>query len=430
MICCSRDLRLPIGSSAALFVKELLKRGSLVVMLGTGGVGKTTVAAALGLAAARQGLNTALITVDPARRLREALGLQRLSAEPTRIDRRRLRAAGLDGSIRLSAMTLDVKRTWDALVQELIESPEARRRILTNSFYHSLTQQFAGAEAYAALEQLDELQRSGEFEMVIVDTPPAAHAFEFFETPRYLVRLLDSHAARWLLMPEASLGRNTLTLANRAARFVISQLEAFTGTSTLSAISDFFGLAAGAATALGDRFRRTEAVMRSSRVSFVLVTTADEDRLHDAVELIRLTRRQNFRLRAIVLNRILDERTFSALRSLRRSAPAHLAEIARLRGSLGELDSKESALISYLEGYRQHQMLEIERGTRFGRALPAKIALALTPAIDPAVRDLRSLAMLSEALTESMPGPEFLDHAAEMLEIATPKRRPARHFMR
>src|SRR5215469_15012461 len=129
-------------------------------MLGSGGAGKTTIAAALGVAAAREGLNTALITVDPARRLRDALGMQRLSAQPTRLDRRRLLAAGLDSSIRLSAMMLDVKRTWDALVHELVASPEARRRILENPFYRSLTQQFAGAEAYAALAQLDELHHS------------------------------------------------------------------------------------------------------------------------------------------------------------------------------------------------------------------------------------------------------------------------------
>src|SRR5438445_5535272 len=135
MVFCMPGLLLRIEWDAAAFVKELLRKGSMLIMLGTGGVGKTTVAAALGLAAAREGLNTALITVDPARRLREALGLERFSAEPTRIDKRRLRAAGLDSSIRLSAMTLDVKRTWDALVQELVERPEARRRILENPFY-------------------------------------------------------------------------------------------------------------------------------------------------------------------------------------------------------------------------------------------------------------------------------------------------------
>jgi anion-transporting ArsA/GET3 family ATPase len=396
-------------------VKELLRKGSIVIMLGAGGVGKTTVAAALGLAAAREGLNTALITVDPARRLREALGLERLTGQPTRLDRRRLRAAGLDSSIRLSAMMLDVKRTWDALVGEFVKSSEDRRRILENPFYRNLTQQFAGAEAYAALEQLDELHRSGEFDLEIVDTPPAAHAFEFFETPRHLVRLLDSPAARWLFLPETSLNRDAFTIASRAARFVIAQLETFTGTSTLSAIADLFAAAAEAATAMSKRFGKTDAMMHSARVSFVLVTTTREDRLHDAVELAALTRRHNFALRAIVVNQMLDERTFNALRNARR-CPAHLKAIAGLRRAIGENGSKFGALVSYLEDYREQQMLEVARTMRFARELPPEIALALAPALEPGVRELRSLATLSSILTSSADR-KLIDQFANTLGI-------------
>jgi anion-transporting ArsA/GET3 family ATPase len=390
------------------------------MMLGSGGVGKTTMAAALGLAAAGEGLNTALVTVDPARRLREALGLEQLSAEPTRLDRRRLRTAGLDSSLQLSAMMLDVKRTWDGLVQQLVKNPEARSRILENPFYRSLSQQFAGAEAYAALEVLDELHRSGQFDIAIVDTPPAAHAFEFFEAPRHLVRLLDSPAARWLLAPQASLSHNALTIAGRAARFVLAQLETFAGTRTLSDIADFFTLAAEAANALSERFHKSEAMMHSARVSFVLVTTSREDRLHDALELANLTQRQKFGLRAIVLNRMLDEQTFSALRSARQRPPAHLEEIARLRRMLGENGSRIDGLISYLESHRSHQMLEVERAVRFAHQLPPRIALTLAPAVQPGVRDLRSLAGLSAILTGSISGGKFLDHAADRLGITAP----------
>jgi anion-transporting ArsA/GET3 family ATPase len=398
-------------------VKELLKKGAIVVMLGSGGAGKTTMAAALGLAAAREGLNTALITVDPARRLRDALGMPRLSAEPTRLDRRRLLVAGLDSSVRLSAMMLDVKRTWDTLVQELITTPETRCRILENPFYRSLTQQFAGAEAYAALAQLDELHRSGQFDIQIVDTPPAAHAFEFFEAPRHLVQLLDSSAVRWLFAPQTALSRNALTIASRAARFVIAQLETFTGTRMLSAISDFFGLAAEAAAALSERFHKTEALIHSANVSFVLVTTPTEDRLHEALEMATRAQRHNFSLRAIVLNRMLDEHTFAELRNTRR-APAHLAEIARLRRVLGENDPKLGALVGYLESYREHNILQVEQAARFAHELPPRIALAIAPAVDPGVRDLRSLAALSSILGSSTSGRKLLDNAANRLGIA------------
>jgi anion-transporting ArsA/GET3 family ATPase len=398
-------------------VKELLKQGSIIIVLGAGGVGKTTITAALGLAAARKGLNTALITVDPARRLREALGMQRLSAEPIRLDRRRLRSAGLDSSIRLSAMMLDVKRTWDGLVHQFVPRPEARARMLANPFYQNLTEQFAGAEAYAALEQLDELHHSGQFDIEIVDTPPAAHAFDFFEAPRRLIRLLDSPAARWMFAPEASLSRSALNLANRAASFVAAQLQAFTGTSTLSALSDFFSLAAEAANSLSERFHKTEAMIHSARVMFVLVTTPREDRLQDALELAALTERQNFSLRAVVLNRLLDERTLMALRNPRRRPPPYLAEIRRLRSMLDENESKCGPLINYLESYRQHRILEVARAVSFASELPRTTALAVVPALEPAVRDLQSLARLSSSLSPSF-GRKFLDHAADIFGIA------------
>ncbi|MGZ6228971.1 MAG: ArsA-related P-loop ATPase, partial [Candidatus Binataceae bacterium] len=138
-------------------MKDLLKPRSVVVVLGSGGVGKTTIAAALGVAAATTRLRTAVITVDPARRLREALGLLRLGGKPTRIDARRLRAAGLDSALKLSAMVLDVKGEWDAMVAEHVADPAVRRRILDNAFYQSLSTRFAGSDAYAALEALHDL---------------------------------------------------------------------------------------------------------------------------------------------------------------------------------------------------------------------------------------------------------------------------------
>jgi anion-transporting ArsA/GET3 family ATPase len=132
-------------------VREIFKEGSVVILLGSGGVGKTTIAASLGLAAASKRFDTAVITVDPARRLRDALGLERLSSRPTRLDARRLRVAGLDPSMKLSAMVLDVKHAWDMLVERFVSSPQARRRVLENSFYRNLTEKFAGSDAYAAL---------------------------------------------------------------------------------------------------------------------------------------------------------------------------------------------------------------------------------------------------------------------------------------
>jgi len=382
-------------------MRELLTKGSIVVVFGPGGVGKTTVAAALALAAARNGLHTGLITVDPARRLRDALGIERLSPRPTPLDSRRLRAAGVQPSMRLAAMMLDVKGSWDSLVEDFIASPQARCRMLENPFYRSLTQRFAGAEAYAALAQLCALHEAREFDIEIVDTPPAAHAFEFFDAPRHLVKLLDSPAARWLLTPETALQRSAVTLASRAAHFVTTHLESFTGTQMLSALSEFLGLAARASGALGARFRKIETMLHSPSAEFLLVASSGEDRLEEALELVARTERQKLNLRGIVLNRMLDECTFDALLRSPRRIPGHLAEATRLRRDFGDeaaTDLRFAALVGYLEDYAKNQQTEIEQAAHFAAKLHARVPVAILPAIEMGVGDLRSLAKLASLL--------------------------------
>ena len=413
-------------------MKELLKHGSTIILLGPGGVGKTTVAAALGIAAAREGLETGLITVDPARRLRDALGFERLSARATRIDSRRLTAAGLDPRLPLSAMALDVKGAWNSLVQRFVKNPGARERILNNPFYRSLTEQFAGAEAYAALEQLYDMHCVTRFAVEVVDTPPAAHAFEFLEAPAHLIRLLDSRAAQWLFMPYATASKATFGIAGRTARFVIDQLEQFAGMRTLTSISEFFGAAAEAADAIADRFRKVDAMLHSASVCFVLVTTTEEDRLREAKELVQQMETSGLRLAAIVLNRMLDERTFDALVTDPRHLPAHLAEIPALcRGFDQNTTGRNQAegdelhsLARYLEDYAANQRHEIERAARFAAELPAGVELAIAPEIDIGVRNLRALAKVAATFSASGNGRSFLKNAEAAFGIVEPQ--PAR----
>ena len=409
-------------------MKELLKQGSTIILLGPGGVGKTTVAAALGIAAARDGLDTGMITVDPARRLRDALGLERLTAQPTRIDSRRLATAGLDPRLRLSAMVLDVKGAWDSLIERFVKTPAARERILKNSFYRSLTEQFAGAEAYAALEQLYEMHCTARFAVEVVDTPPAAHAFEFLEAPAHLIRLLDSRAARWLFIPYAAARKAAFGIAGRAARFVVEQLEQFAGVHTLTSISEFFGAAAEAADAIADRFRKVDAMLHSASVHFVLVTTTEEDRLREADALVHQMEAAGLRLAAIVLNRMLDERSFDALMAKPRHLPKHLAEIPAMRSEFRreaiERDHAGAngldALVHYLEDYAANQRNEIERAARFARELPVRVGLAIAPEIDVGVRDLRALAKVATILSATNTGRSFLENAEVAFGIATP----------
>lgn len=408
-------------------MKQLLKRDSTIILLGPGGVGKTTVTAALGIGAARAGLNTSMITVDPARRLRDALGLERLTAHPTRIDSRRLGAAGLDRRLKISAMTLDVKGAWNSLIERFVNSPAARQRVLKNPFYLSLTEHFAGAESYAALEQLYNLHSAARFDLQIVDTPPAAHAFEFLEAPAHLVRLLDSRAARWLFIPYAAASKTVAGIANRAARFVTSQLERFAGVRTLISISEFFGAAAEAADAIADRFRKVEAMLHSADVHFVLVTTAEEDRLREALELVAQMEAVGLRLDAIVLNRMLDERTFEALRAAPQQMPEHLLEAIALRGELSLPDGGDraglAAIVRSLEDHVREQRDEVARAARFARELPRRVELAIAPEIGAGVRNLKTIARVATILCENVAGRTLIENAAVAFGLEQPPRK-------
>ncbi len=396
-------------------MKELLKKGSTLILLGTGGVGKTTVAAAFGLAAAASWLETVVITVDPTRRLRDALGLDQLGGKPTRLSPARLTAAGLDSRLKLSAMVLDVKGAWDALVEHFASNPATRQRILNNAFYRNLTERFAGSEAYAALQQLYDIRESGDFEIGVVDTPPAAHAFEFIHAPARLARLLDSRSARWLFTPYLSVGRFAMKFVSRAARFVVRDLERFAGAHVLSSISEFFVAAAETVDTVAERFHKTEALLRSPSVRFVLVTTAEEDRLRQAHDLIHEMKAEGLHLSAIVINRFLDEESWEELAHGDNGVSARLNEIGALRGLLGSTlprDAGLAALVDYLEDYRDRARRDIARVARFAHELPPSVKLTIAPEIKIGVRDLRALSRIADFLAGGKITPRHLERIA------------------
>jgi anion-transporting ArsA/GET3 family ATPase len=397
-------------------VKKSLRKGATVIVMGPGGVGKTTVAAAIGLAASHR-FATGVITVDPARRLRDALGLAGLSSRPSAIDAKRLKAAGLDPGLRLSAMVLDVQRTWDGLVERFVASPAARRRILANSFYRGLSGQFAGAEAYAALEQFYELRTSGTFETIVVDTPPAAHTFEFIETPANLMRLLDSRAARWLLASRNRSKHNPLALAGTAMQFVAAQLERFAGVKMLSAVGEFLTATMEAAELLSDHFRTIAGLLRSRSAEFLLVTTAEPSRLAEAREVITRMEADRLHLRTIVLNRWIDERSFAslcggseALPVLRTSANLHAAIAADTRR-----DDRLRALAGFLDQRAADLRARIEAAASFARALPPRIKFIVTPEFEAGPGDLAGIKRIADLLVIGG-GREILASAVKALK--------------
>jgi anion-transporting ArsA/GET3 family ATPase len=348
--------------------------------------------------------------------------VKRLGGRPTRLSRAHLSAAGIDPSLKLSAMTLDVKGAWDMMAERFAPDSATRRRILENPFYERLTAEFAGAEAFAALQQLYDLHQGGGFNLKIVDTPPAAHAFEFLEAPARFTRLLDSRAARWIFTPSLSAGRLAVQLASRAARFVVSEMERFAGGHVLSSVSDFFAAAAESVDAVVDQLRKTEALMRSDAVRFVMVTTADADRLAQARELIKEMRADGLVLSGIVINRFLGERSLrEAVGHAGADAFAYLNEIEMLEN---EPPIGAKGVIKTLARHREQTLDSIARAADFAAEVAPNIELAVAPELDTdGMHDLAGLKRIAGFITSGIDVAALVQKAASRPSSASRPRR-------
>jgi len=254
-------------------MKDLLARHRLVVCVGTGGVGKTTISAALALGAARAGRRTMVLTIDPARALGRALGVE--------LD------TGARVAPNLTAAMLDQKRAWDGFVARHAPSDAVARTLLGNPFYQRLSTGFAGSTEYMAIEEMCRSLESGANDLVVLDTPPSAHAIDFLRAPERIDRLLAEPR----------------DLAGSLARFVARQLERAAGSSTLRDIGTFFGALDTLLAGIRERTRHARAYLRGGDAAFVLVTGPRASILDDTRELAAALQERAAPLAAVVVNR-------------------------------------------------------------------------------------------------------------------------------
>ncbi len=286
------------------FAVSALLRSRIAVCVGCGGVGKTTLAAALALEAARRGRRVVVLTNDPARRLKDALGVSELGNDPTPLSRAALSALGVPAEGGVSALMLDMKRTFDDLVERFAESPEVRARILDNRIYRHASDALAGSVEYSAMEKVYELSSRPEFDLVVLDTPPAEHALDFLEAPQRLLEFLDSRVVQILIHPAFAAGRFGFRLFQRGARRVLRVMERVSGFSFLEDVSEFLLAFEGMAEGFRQRAGRVRALLLSPEASFVLVagpegeSVAQADRFLDRLESSRVP------LAGVLVNRV------------------------------------------------------------------------------------------------------------------------------
>lgn len=350
------------------------KRHRLIICLGPGGVGKTTISAAIATRAALGGRTVDVMTIDPAPRLLDALGLDPGVHEPQSVH---LDGLGAERGGRLRAFKLDPKETFDGLVSRYAGSAAARDAILNNRIYRNLSNALAGVADYMAMEKLLELHEREATDLIVLDTPPAREAIEFLDAPRRLLDLLNSRAITLL-----GALRPSLTLVDLAARAVLSAFDRLTGLHLLKDVQTFVRSFDGMYQGFSERAGRAHALLRDKRTFVVVVTSAESERVAEARAFIDSVRGAGLEIGAMVVNRMMP--AMPELSELERAelSAALKRKLKRNWRDFAALKQRESAALEVLRA-----------------ALPAGAALSVAPDLFREPRTLADLAELGRSLT-------------------------------
>ena len=327
-----------------------LARKRLVVCLGPGGVGKTTLSAALAVSLAAAGRSVAVLTVDPAPRLLDALGLSADDDAQHEVGLNGVQPAGRPPHRgRLRAMRLDPKRTFDSVVRSYAPSKTAADAILGNRIYRNLSDALAGVGDYMAMEKLVALDADRANDVIVLDTPPAQEALDFLDAPRRLLELLDSRAVSLLSAPAGFL-RSGLGVLDTAARAVLSAFDRATGINLLPDIQTFVRSFEGMYPGFAERARGAQELLRAPETAVVLVTTPEEIRVEQAREFADALARADLKVAAIVVNRVMPELpNASELRAARLPEPLKRKLLRNLR-DYQALKRREARSLKSLRG--------------------------------------------------------------------------------
>jgi anion-transporting ArsA/GET3 family ATPase len=368
-------------------VQSLVSGHQVVVCCGSGGVGKTTIAAVLALEGARQGRRTCVITIDPAKRLADALGLEDLSDAPSEIDAKRWNEEGTGaGTGSLAAMMLDTKSTFDQLVTANAATEEQAQRILDNRFYRNVSGALGGTQEYMAMEKLHELHDSGNFDLIVIDTPPTRHALDFLDAPRRLLKLLDNRIFRMLMMPTRAFAK----VAGVAVQTFLRTVARVVGSEAIDDVVSFFRAFEGMEAGFRDRALAVEALLAAPETGFVLVTSPRRDAMEEAEYFSKQLAGTGKRIDALIVNRVHP--TFGD------EAPAGLrAAASALAGSDGEAAARLRARYENLADFRE--IAQLERSSVEGiQARVGARSIAYVPYLSRDVYDFAALAEIGRLL--------------------------------
>jgi anion-transporting ArsA/GET3 family ATPase len=359
----------------------------IVVCCGSGGVGKTTTSAAVGLRAAEHGRQVVVLTIDPARRLAQSMGLTELDNVPRKVDGIDTVAGG-----RLDAMMLDMKRTFDEVV-ESHASADKVAQILANPFYQALSSSFAGTQEYMAMEKLGQLRARDDWDLIVVDTPPSRSALDFLDAPERLGSFLDGRLIRLLMVPAKAGGRAYLRFFSAGVSAVTSAFDRILGSELLGNVQTFVSALDTMFGGFRERADQTYELLKRPDTAFVVVATPQPDALREASYFVRRLEADSMPLAGLVLNRVHPDGG-AGLGEHQASGGAE-----RLDGVRGH--RLTAALLRLYAENRRLAAGDSRRATRFVAAHPG-IAIAQIPVLAIDVNDLDGLRAVGRLL--SRPG--------------------------
>jgi anion-transporting ArsA/GET3 family ATPase len=287
-------------------LEQLLATKEVVVFCGSGGVGKTSVAAASALGAVMHlGGKVLVLTIDPARRLATALGLEGLGNLAHRVEPETLKAAGIEPRGELWAAMLDTKQSWDDLVLRHAPDEETAYRILENRLYHNLTARFVQSHDYIAMERLFEIHATGDYDLIVIDTPPTRNAIDFLEAPARMSEFFGGRLLRWLTLPYRVGGKRGSRVLNVASRPFYQVADRILGSKFLEDVGEFFLNFQSMYDGFVQRARAVERLLHDRRTTFAVVTTLEAAPLHEAERFCAELMARDFHLGGLVLNKTL-----------------------------------------------------------------------------------------------------------------------------
>jgi anion-transporting ArsA/GET3 family ATPase len=394
-------------------LETLLATREVVVFCGSGGVGKTSTAAAAALAAAvHLGGKVLVLTIDPARRLADAMGLESFGNVARRVPLEQFAAAGIEPRGELWAAMLDTKRSWDELILRHAPDEATAYRILDNRMYANVTGRFVQSHDYIAMERLFDVHASGEYDLIIIDTPPTRNAIDFLDAPARMADFFGGRLLRWLTMPyRAGNGRGG-RMINVASKPFYQMADRILGSQFLQDIAEFFLNFQSMYDGFVERAKSVEALMHDRRTSFAVVTTLEGAPLREAESFCDELVKRRYHLGALVLNKtlpdyLLDPAAEAAAAALSRDADALGAALAGTEAdALADASADAIVLRTLADSFRNYGVVarrEAELRSELGRmALAGREAgpevVVRVPSLDTDISDLEGLMRIGEVL--------------------------------